>query len=174
MEFSMEEAVELLERTPKTLESLLSGLSVNWLQCKEGEGTWNVREVVEHVIECEKTNWIPRLKHILQQGDSSPFPSFDRYAHLRREPERDIHQILHELKEIRAANTAELKALVQPERHLELTGLHPALGRLKISELIAAWVVHDFTHMAQIVRVMAKRYEREVGPMIAYLGVLKP
>jgi hypothetical protein len=32
--------------------------------------------------------------------------------------------------------------------------------------------VHDLTHLAQIARVLAKRYRDAVGPWRAYLGVL--
>lgn len=38
MNFKMTEAIEVLERTPQTLDYLLSGLSDGWLQCNEGEG----------------------------------------------------------------------------------------------------------------------------------------
>jgi hypothetical protein len=33
-------------------------------------------------------------------------------------------------------------------------------------------VVHDLTHLAQIARVLAKRYTDTVGPWRPYLGVL--
>jgi len=55
---------------------------------------------------------------------------------------------------------------------LERTGMHPALGRVTVRQLIAGWVAHDLTHVAQIARVMAKRYRDAVGPWRAYLGVL--
>lgn len=48
MNFTMKEAIEVLERTPQTLAVFLTGLSDGWLECKEGEGTWNVSEVIEH------------------------------------------------------------------------------------------------------------------------------
>jgi hypothetical protein len=38
--------------------------------------------------------------------------------------------------------------------------------------LLAAWVVHDLGHIAQIARVMAKQYKEAVGPWVAYLPVL--
>jgi hypothetical protein len=39
MNLDMEEAIEILERTPRTLEYFLAGLSDGWLQGNEGEGT---------------------------------------------------------------------------------------------------------------------------------------
>lgn len=173
MNFTMKEAIEILERTPQSLEFFLSGLSEGWLQCNEGEGTWNATEVIEHLIEGEKTNWIPRLEFILKEGESKPFPPFDRYSHLHERSERSIEQKLLEFKTIRTQSITQLKALIEPELHLELTGSHPAFGAVKVRELISTWVVHDLTHMAQIVRVMAARYSADVGPWIEYLGILK-
>jgi hypothetical protein len=173
MNFNMEEAIEVLERTPPTLEYLLSGLSAGWLQCNEGEGTWNVSEVIEHLIEGEKTNWIPRLEMILHEGESTPFPPFDRYSHLNARSERSIEQKLLEFKSIRTLNTNKLKVLIKPDLHLELKGSHPAFGVVKLRELLSTWVVHDLTHIAQIVRVMAERYRADVGPWKEYLGILK-
>ncbi|MFF2094208.1 DinB family protein [Paenibacillus sp. NPDC058174] len=173
MHFKLKEAIEVLERTPRTLEFFLSGLSDGWLHCNEGTGTWNVHEVIEHLIEGEKNNWMPRLTFILQEGESKPFPSFDRYSHLNQKTETTIEHNLLEFKTLREQNLTALKEQLHPEIHLERTGSHPALGVVKVKELIATWAVHDLTHIAQIVRVMAKRYGSDVGPWSAYLGILK-
>lgn len=172
MNLNLKEAIEILERTPRTLEHLLTGLSGGWLQCNEGEGTWNASEVIEHLIEGEKTNWIPRLEFILQEGDSKPFPPFDRYSHLNEKQGRSTEQRFLEFKTIREQNIAKLKELIDPEVHFELTGSHPAFGVVKVKELLATWVVHDLTHIAQIVRVMAERYREDVGPWKEYLSIL--
>ncbi|PYI51005.1 DinB family protein [Paenibacillus flagellatus] len=173
MPFQIQEAIEVLERTPQTLETFLAGLSDGWLACREGEGTWNVSEVIGHLIEGEKSNWVPRLEFILREGESKPFPAFDRHSHLKEEPEKPIGQKLHEFKTIRARNIAKLQELVGDARQLERTGMHPAFGTVKVRELLSAWVVHDLTHIAQIVRVMAERYRTDVGPWSQYLGILK-
>jgi hypothetical protein len=172
MNFNIKEAIEVLERTPQTLEYFLSGLSDGWLQCNEGDGTWNVNEVIDHLIEGEKNNWIPRLELILQEGDSRPFPPFDRYSHLNERPKKSIEQKLLEFKTIRIQNTAKLKVLIESELHLELKGSHPVFGEVNVKELLSTWVVHDLTHIAQIVRVMSGRYRADVGPWKEYLGIL--
>ncbi|WP_404332343.1 hypothetical protein [Mesobacillus maritimus] len=65
MIFMLEEAIEILERTPQIQGHLLSGLSDGWLQCNECEETWNAFEVVNHLSECEKNNRIPRLERMV-------------------------------------------------------------------------------------------------------------
>jgi hypothetical protein len=49
-----------------------------------------------------------------------------------------------------------------------------ALGVIVVSALsgCASWVAHDLGHVAQVVRVMAKRYRDAVGPWRAYLPTL--
>lgn len=173
MNLNMKEAIEVLERTPQTLEYFLSDLSEGWLQYNEGEGTWNVSEVIEHLIEGEKNNWIPRLEFILQEGESKPFPPFDRFSHLNDRVGRSMKQRFLEFKTIRAQNITKLKSLIKPELHFELTGSHPEFGVVKLRELLSTWVVHDLTHISQIVRVMAERYRADVGPWKEYLGILK-
>mgnify|MGYP001229631307 CR=1 FL=1 len=173
MNFNLNEAIEVLESTPRSLEQLLSGLSSGWLQCTEGEGTWNAAEVIDHLIEAERTNWITRISFLMQEGPGKPFPPFNRFAHLNNNTESDILKKLQEFKHTRAQNLDRLKALVHIETNFEQTGLHPEFGEVKLSELIATWVVHDLTHTAQIIRVLAERYRSDVGPWVQYLGVLK-
>jgi hypothetical protein len=172
MNFQMNEAIEILERTPKTLEYFLTGLSASWVLTDEGEGTWNVSQVIDHLIEGEKTNWIPRLEMIIQKGESQIFPPFDRFAHLEQVAEMSLHQKFREFKRIREENITKVKMMVTSDAILELTGLHPAFGQVKARELIATWAAHDLTHISQIVRVMAERYREDVGPWADYLGIL--
>lgn len=141
------------------------------MNCNEGEGTWNVTEVIEHLIELEVDTWIPRLEFILQEGESKPFPSFDRHSHLNESS--SIEQKLIEFKTLRTQNLTKLKVLFETKLNLELTGLHPRLGVVMLRELLSTWVVHDLTHTAQIARVMAKRYRADIGPWIEYIGIMK-
>jgi hypothetical protein len=75
-------------------------------------------KVIDHLIEGEKNNWIPRLEFILREGESRAFPLFDRYSHINEKSERSIEQKLLEFKVIRTQNISKLKAFIEPEPHL--------------------------------------------------------
>jgi hypothetical protein len=171
MNFNLSEALEILERTPETLEKLLVGLSPSWLQSNEGDGTWNTLEVIEHLIVGEKEDWIPRIEAILLTDKDNHFKPFDRFAHLTK-PMRDIEESLKEFKKLRTENIRKLKELVNSETNIKQTGIHPEFGEVTLEQLLSTWVVHDLTHISQIVRVMANRYKIDVGPWKAYLGIL--
>ncbi|MCY8552032.1 DinB family protein [Bacillus haynesii] len=172
MNFQLEEAVEILERTPQTLSQLLTGLSSPWISCDEGEDTWNAFEVVGHLIEGEKNNWLPRIKMIVTKGATDTFPPFDRFSQLNQNDGKTMEQLLNEFADIRRANLEILRQIINPKTNFEQTGVHPEFGIVKLREQISTWVAHDLTHISQIARVLAKRYQDDVGPWKAYLRIL--
>ncbi|ESU33449.1 hypothetical protein G3A_05900 [Bacillus sp. 17376] len=101
MVFKMNEAIEILERTPGTLKTLLSGLSEGWVSSNEGEGTWNPSEVIGHLIDGGKYNWIPRLNIMLAETDDKSFPAFDRFSHLKDYAHLTIEEKLSEFSSLR-------------------------------------------------------------------------
>ncbi|MGG1553749.1 DinB family protein [Paenibacillus ferrarius] len=171
MNFNIREAMEILERTPHTLTSMLSGLSDSWLHVNEGEGTWTVSEVLDHLITLEFDTWMSRLGFILESVEAESFPAFELYA-WPSEP-MTLEQKLREFRRLREESLAKLRLLFEGDVDLEKTGIHPRFGVVKARELLSTWTVHDLTHTAQITRVMAKRYQTDVGPWIAFLSILK-
>ena len=172
MEFCLQQTASLLSRFPAVLNHLLRNLPETWTLRNEGGSTWSAFDVVGHLIHCERTDWIPRARIILQFGETRPFEPFDRWAQARQSKGKSLEQLLDEFAGLRSENVAELHALdIQPE-DLRLRGRHPALGAVILSELLSAWTAHDFTHLHQISRIMAHQYRDAVGPWSAYLGVL--
>jgi hypothetical protein len=172
-EFSMAGAIAVLTRTPATLDALLRGLSDTWVRRNEGKDTWSAFDIVGHLIVGERTDWIPRMRIILRNGEARPFDRFDRFAHLKESPDQPIEQLLDDFARLRNESLAALQAFsLQPE-DLARRGTHPELGGVTLSELLAAWAVHDLTHLHQLSRVMAHQYREAAGPWTAYMGVLR-
>lgn len=166
------EAAEILERTPALLDAWLVGLSAPWLEADEGEGTWDPVEVVAHLAYNEETDWMPRLEIILQHGEGVPFTPFDRVGFRTHFPDWPLERLIPRFSSARRENLEKLHDLHLLRVDLNRTGMHPTLGRVTVRQLLAGWVVHDLTHVAQLARVMAKRYGEAVGPWREYLGVL--
>jgi hypothetical protein len=174
MHFSLHHASEILSKTPATLSALLAGLSEPWIKNNEGPETWSPYDVIGHLIHGERTDWMPRLKIILELGESRPFDPFDRFAQFEASQGKSLGELLETFAALRRQNLATLKKLNLTEGHFKLKGTHPDFGPVTLGQLLATWVVHDLDHISQIARVMAKQYVDEVGPWVSYLSILKP
>jgi hypothetical protein len=172
-QFDLAEAIAILTRTPATLNALLRGLPNIWVGRNEGTDTWSGFDIVGHLIFGERTDWMPRLRIIIENGEARPFDPFDRFAQSNENQGKSMEQLLDDFAGLRTENLAALQKLnLQPE-DLKRRGKHPALGVVTLSELLATWAVHDLTHVHQLSRVMAHQYRDAVGPWRAYLGVLQ-
>jgi hypothetical protein len=171
MEFKLADAIPILERTPQVVSLLLRNLPACWTHQNEGDDTWTAFDVIGHYIHGEKTDWIPRLKIILGNGDKHFIP-FDRFAQFNESKGKSLEQLLDEFATLRKKNIIELTEIAPDDAALSKKGIHPQFGEVSLRELLSAWVVHDLTHINQIVRVMAKQYEKAVGPWKEYMGIL--
>ncbi|MEW5915093.1 MAG: DinB family protein [Gemmatimonadota bacterium] len=172
MKFELASGLAVLERTPAGLRELLNGLPEAWIRGTEGSQTFSAFDVVGHLIDGEETDWVPRAKIILERGPDPRFEPYDRFRHWTRNVGRTLPSLLDEFRDLRAANMALVRSWNLEEAQLELPGNHPTLGVVSLRQLLAAWVVHDLGHIAQISRVMAKQYKEEVGPWVPFMPVL--
>jgi len=162
----------MLRRTPGVLRAFLNDVDEAWSRATEGLETFSPFDVVGHLIDGEETDWIPRARIILARGPNPAFEPYDRFRHRDRNAQRSLGSLLEEFAHLRAANLDVLRAWGLTEADLDLPGIHPGLGHVTLRQLLAAWVVHDLGHIAQVARVMAKQYREEIGPWMPYLPVV--
>ena len=172
MKYSLERSYEILERAPAVLQSLLAGLSDDWIMPNEGPETFSPYDVVGHLIHGEKTDWVPRAKMILEFGNTKTFERYDRFAQYEESKGKSLQQLLGEFEVIRRENMNWIKSLNLTEDDLGRRGMHPVLGEVTLRNLLATWVAHDLTHLAQVTRVMAKQYKEEMGPWPEFFRIL--
>jgi hypothetical protein len=172
-EFNLVDTIAILARTPPTLNTLLRGLPNLWVRGNEGKDTWSAFDIVGHLIVGERTDWIVRVRIILEKGEARPFDPFDRFAQSRQSQDKSLDQLLDDFARVRGENLVALQALDLQLEDLNRRGRHPRLGAVTLSQLLATWAAHDLTHLHQLSRVMAHQYRDAVGPWSAYLGVLK-
>lgn len=170
--FRLDDAIRALERTPGALRGLLMGLGPDWAHGNYGKDTFSPFHVVGHLIHGENTDWMTRLRLILEKGESVPFEPFDRFAHYAATQGRRMDDLLIEFTRLRTANVTKLRAMKLTDAMLALKGKHPELGTVTARELIATWVVHDWNHIKQIAKGMSWQYREQVGPWKKYLPIL--
>jgi hypothetical protein len=172
MTFRFEEALPVLRRTPHVLRELLHDLPDKWINATEGVGTWSPFDVIGHLIHGERTDWMPRVEHILKHGAAVTFPTFDREAMFTDSKGRTLRELLDTFERLRIESLERLTALSLTDDDLARRGRHPEFGVVTMGQHLATWVAHDLGHTSQIVRVMARQYTDAVGPWRAYLSIL--
>ena len=172
MQYSLERSYEILERTPAVLQALLAGLHDDWIMNNEGPETFSPFDVIGHLIHGENTDWTVRTKMILEFGNTKTFERYDRFAQYEESKDKSLQQLLDQFAATRKDNMIWFKSLNLTRADLDRKGMHPVLGDVTLRHLLATWVVHDLTHIAQITRVMAKQYKGEMGPWTEFLRIL--
>jgi hypothetical protein len=172
MRYSLERSYEILDRTPAVLRALLTGLPDEWVMSNEGPETFSPYDVIGHLVHGEKTDWTVRAKMILEFGNAQPFEKYDRFAQYEESKGKSLQQLLDEFAAIRKENMVWFKALNLTKDDLNKKGMHPVLGEVTLRNLLATWIVHDLTHLAQITRVMAKQVKEEMGPWPQFFRIL--
>ena len=171
MSFDLDRSIQVLSATPATLRVMLRDLPGDWAIASD-KANWAPFDVVGHLIHGEETDWIPRARIILQQGENLTFVPFDRFAQFEKSEGRSLDELLDEFARLRSANIDVLRSWNLTEEQLDLQGIHPELGTVTLKQLIATWVVHDLNHIRQIVTALARRYSGEVGAWREYLSIL--
>jgi hypothetical protein len=172
MKFQLEKAIEVLSQTPETLKSLLGNLSEDWTTSRNKDD-WGAFDIVGHYIHAEQTDWIPRAEIILAQGENRTFEPFDRLAQFEVSQGKNLAELLETFADLRQKSLETLQSWNLTDQQLQLKGVHPELGEVNLEQLLSTWLVHDLTHLRQIVTVMAKQYSENVGVWKEYLSILR-
>jgi hypothetical protein len=173
MKFQVAEAVEILSNTPPVLKTMLGELSGRWTEKPEDSADWGPFDVIGHLIHGEETDWIPRAEIILAGGENPRFEPFDRLAQFAKSKEKTIGELLDVFAARREQSLETLKSWNLTAAQLDFKGIHPELGEVTLEQLLATWVVHDLTHIRQIVVFLARKYAGNVGPWREYLSILE-
>ncbi|HMP91608.1 MAG TPA: DinB family protein [Phnomibacter sp.] len=162
---------QILHNTPQVIDKLLYQLDDTITNSNEGEYTWTAREVVAHLIVCEETNWLPRIKIIVHQTELL-FSPIDMEAHFTMAKRFTLSNLILKFTILRRLSLQELKGMQLQANDYFKTGLHPVAGTIKLQELLATWATHDLTHIAQIARVLARQHTQQVGNFRQFLKIL--
>jgi hypothetical protein len=155
------------------MDALLRGKSSVWLNCRKAPSSFSPLDVLGHLIWGEMTDWIPRVRMILECQETKAFEPFNRFGFQALIAGKAVDEILDQFAELRGNSLRTLRDLGIDEHHLDLRGLHPELGPVTLRNLMATWAVHDLGHIAQVQRAMSSEYAEAVGPWKEYLTILE-
>jgi len=102
MAHDLQNAIALLALTPAVLNALLRDLPETWTLGNEGEKSRNAVDIVRHLIHCEHINWMPRVKRLLQFGETRGFASLERQGHVQAVQGKSLAQLLDEFVDVRS------------------------------------------------------------------------
>jgi len=172
MIFNLNDITTVLQNTPQVLESVFKNLPETLTKTHEGPDTWSPYEVIGHLIHGEKTDWVPRIKIVLNDSKDKTFKTYDRFAQ-QREALKPLQELLSDFKELREYNLEYLKGLQIQDKDLSKKGMHPQLGEVTLQQLLTTWAVHDLSHLVQINRTIAKQHTDLMGPWPEFFSFLK-
>ena len=172
MDFRLDEGIEVLAQTPAVLSALLRSKSAVWLNARRSPESFSAIDVLGHLIYGELTDWMPRVRLILEHRDTRAFQPFDRFGFQDSIAGKSVDTLLDEFANLRAEGLDELHRLALRPEDLMLPGRHPEFGAVTLGNHLAAWVVHDLGHISQIVKTMACEYREAVGPWHAYTSIV--
>lgn len=142
------EVAQVLDVSGQAYASLLRSLPPGVASWKPNPGDWCVNEVAGHIVEAERRAFAGRIRIILDDDE----PTFQRWdqplvAAARHDCEKAESELLAEFEPLRRESLALVRAL-KPE-DLGRGGVHPAVGRLTVDDLLHEWVHHDGNHLRQ-------------------------
>lgn len=172
MENSIRKSLEIIENTPAVISAMLGKLGDEWVNCSEGENTWTSKEVVAHLVVIEETDWLPRIRIVLTEGVQKTFAPVDMQAHFAIAQNNSMQELLDQFARLRKQSIEEFKGFNLQASDLLKTGLHPVIGEVTLQQLLATWVTHDLSHIAQVARVLAWQHKTDVGGFKKYLRIL--
>ena len=143
------EVTRLLHITTVVLRQRVTALPDRAITRHPGSAKWCIKEVIGHLAEEDKRDFVGRIQAMLDELDPSLKPNDqEEVARLRHDCDKNLNDLLDEFEAVRRSSISFVKKLGVAE--LERGGVHPKIGRIRIRELLHEWIYHDLNHLRQI------------------------
>ena len=143
-----------LQYQHKSLVDIIDGLSDEQNRRPVNPGKWSVFENIVHLQTYQHT-FIGRVRQMLDNDD----PSFSRYT-AEADPlfldncGKSTREIMQDMITVRKEMAAAMLAFT--ERDLARTGIHPAFGKMNISQWLNFFLLHEAHHLFTIFKLAAE------------------
>jgi hypothetical protein len=130
----------------RNLVEALPGGAVAW---HPRVGEWCIKEVVGHLLEEDKRDFVGRIRLILDQDEPRlTVTDQEEVARIRRDCNRNLDDLLDEFATVRAASVSFVSTLKATDLHRG--GVHSEIGHLEVTHVLHEWIYHDLNHLSQI------------------------
>jgi hypothetical protein len=152
----------LLGASLATVEAEIAAMDVEVAQWRPAPGEWCANEVVGHLIEAEQRGFAGRIRTIIAEDRPRLVP-WDQpaVAAARRDCEKSGPALAAEFRTLRTASLELVNGLRPAD--LDRAGIHPAVGELRIRDLLGEWVHHDRNHIRQLLANTQARVWPQMG-----------
>lgn len=115
-EYDVSEIVAVLAPYSRSVRFAAVRHTLTLVHSNEGKDTRSPFEIVGHLVFAERTDWIPRVRILLEHGETHPFEPFDRFAQFKANQEKSLEELLDDFGCLRRDNLTALHALeLKPE-----------------------------------------------------------
>jgi hypothetical protein len=139
----------LLQKTPVVLRNLVEALPGGAIAWHPRAGEWCIKEVVGHLLEEDKRDFVGRIRLILEQDEPRLMVNDqEEVARTRRDCDRILNELLDEFRTVRDASVSFVSTLKAVD--LSRGGVHPIIGHVEVTNVLHEWIYHDLNHLTQI------------------------
>ena len=152
----------LLEASLAAIEAEIAALGDDGAAWRPAPGEWCANEIVGHLIEAERRGFAGRIRAILA-AHNPRLQSWDQpaVAASRHDCDSPPAALVAELRQLRRDSLRLIAGLSPGD--LDRAGIHPDVGELRVSDLLAEWVHHDRNHVKQLLANTQARVTPQMG-----------
>ena len=151
----------LIDRLYNNLEifkSLTIGVRSAEYKWKPQAEKWSILEVFHHLYDEEREDFRLRIKYTLKNPAKAWIPiNPPQWVIDRNYNEQNFDEITHKFYLERENSYSWLKNLENADWNN--VHKHPKLGSISAGDLLSSWVVHDFLHLRQIIKIKIEYYK---------------
>jgi len=145
------DVLECMEDNMMDTEELILSVPKNKLEYRYAEGKWTIKEIIQHLIDCERIFCYRAL--CIARKDETPLPGFDEnhYAENSHANHRTIDSLLDELDNVRSCTIAMFRSFDRSVIENKGISNNNPLSVRSVAHII---VGHELHHM----NVIRERY----------------
>lgn len=160
-----------LAATPGYLRSLVELAPPEKRTWRPSPDRWSIAQILRHLTDVEKLNLGLRVRKMLEESA----PTFEDYDPAKRDaegayPNEDATEALTAFETVRRESLEMLRGTSTAD--WLRTGQHPAVGEVRVSQLLNLWAFHDLSHTRQIAEIVkATTFWDGIGSLQVYYRV---